>query len=49
MMEIFFYILIYIRSIAKQVFQTYINHSRPLIPDGNHRHEGMREEPVLSL
>jgi len=26
--------LIYLRSIAKQVIPTYINHSRPLIPDG---------------
>jgi len=29
--------LIYLRSIAKQVIPTYINHSRPLIPDGFHR------------
>ena len=28
--------LIYLRSIAKQVIPTYINHSRPLIPDGIH-------------
>ena len=28
--------LIYTRSIAKQVIPTYINHSRPLIPDGIH-------------
>ena len=27
---------------------TYINHSRHLIPDGIHRHEGMREKkPVF--
>ena len=46
--------LIYLRSIAKQVIPTYINHSRPLIPDGIHffffwtRFE-RREEPDLSL
>jgi len=28
--------LIYLKSIAKQVIPTYINHSRPLIPDGIH-------------
>ena len=28
--------LIYLRSIAKQVIPTYINHSRPLIPGGIH-------------
>ena len=28
--------LIYLRSFAKQVIQTYINRSRPLIPDGIH-------------
>ena len=28
--------LIYLRSIAKQVIPTYINHSRPLISDGIH-------------
>ena len=28
--------LIYLRSIAKQVIPTYINHSQPLIPDGIH-------------
>jgi len=28
------FILIYLRSIAKQVIPTYIYHSRPLIPDG---------------
>jgi len=28
--------LIYLRSIAKQVIPTYINHFRPLIPDGSH-------------
>ena len=31
-----FKLLIYLRSIAKQVIPTYINHSRPLIPDGIH-------------
>ena len=30
------FILIYLRSIAKQVIPTSINHSRPLIPDGIH-------------
>ena len=30
-------------SIVKQVLQ-HINHSRRLIPDGIHSHEGMREE-----
>ena len=29
-------------------YTTYINHSRHLIPDGIHRHEGMREEPGIS-
>ena len=29
-------------------YTTYINHSRNLIPDGIHRHEGMREEPGIS-
>ena len=32
----FLFKLIYLRSIAKQVIPTYINHSRPLIPDGIH-------------
>jgi len=45
--------LIYLRSIAKQVIPTYINHSRPLIPDGIYlifltRFE-RREKPDLSL
>ena len=30
------FILIYLRTIAKQVIPTYINHSRPLILDGAH-------------
>jgi len=42
-----------LRSIAKQVIPTYINHSRPLIPDGIHllfwtRFE-RREKPDMSL
>ena len=45
--------LINLRSIAKQVIPTYINRSRPLIPDGIHlifwtRFE-KREKPDLSL
>ena len=46
-MAFYLFILIYLRSIAKKVFPTYFNHSRHLIPDGIHRHEGMREEPDL--
>ena len=30
-------------------YTTYINLSRHLIPDGIHRHEGMREEPGISM
>ena len=45
--------LIYFRSIAKQVITTYINHSRPLIPDGIHlfiwTRVERREKPDLSL
>ena len=33
----------------KQVLTTYFNHSRHLIPDGDHRHEGMREEASSTL
>jgi len=42
LLEIFIYvvsikiILIYFRSMAKQVILTYVNHSQPLIPDGIH-------------
>jgi len=32
----FWFKLIYLKSIAKQVIPTYINHSQPLIPDGIH-------------
>ena len=32
----FFFKLIHLRSIAKQVIPSYINHYRPLIPDGIH-------------
>ena len=31
----------------KQVLPTYINHSRHIIPDVIHRHEGMRKESVF--
>jgi len=45
--------LIYLRSIAKQVIPTYINHSRPLIPGGIHLfffERGLRgEKSDLSL
>ena len=30
-------------------YTTYINLSRHLIPDGIHCHEGMREEPGISM
>ena len=33
----------------KQVLTTYFNHSRYLIPNGDHRHEGMREEASSTL
>ena len=33
---------------CKTSYTTYINHSRHLIPDGIHRHEGMREELGIS-
>ena len=33
----------------KQVLTTYINYSRHLIPDPDHRHEGMREEASSTL
>jgi len=49
----FLFKLIYLRSIANQVIPTYINHSRPLIPDGIHLFFEWgferREKPDLSL
>ena len=49
---LFIFKLIYLRSIAKQVIPTYINHSRPLIPDGINLffERGLRgEKPDMSL
>ena len=41
--------LIYLRSIAKRVIPTYINHSRPLIPDGIHLFFWTRFENCLLM
>ena len=50
---IVWFILIYLRSIAKQVIPTYINHFRLLIPDGIHlmflTKWERKEKPDLSL